>query len=476
MNNNWAHNEFKFIDLGDQRLNNRLIKLSDDFINSPESPINKSCGDWAATKAAYRFFQNESISYKNITDSHAKATIQRCNDYNTVLTIQDTTYFTYSPHPKTKGLCSLSKNRGKHKKDIFTLGLIMHSTITVSTDGLPLGIIDQKIYSRPSISEDIKKIKKRSHNKALPIEQKDSYRWIESLKNTDKRFKNLSTLPITVCDRESDIFDFFHLADNSGMKVLVRANYNRKVNKSSTYSEVTGKELWPYMKQKKTKGYMEIVVPAQNNQPERKAKCRITFSKIIFSPPHNHPKMKSLSQLSLHAIYISEIKYPKDIDPIDWMLITNIKIDTLDQAVEKIKWYCLRWRIEIFHKILKSGLKVEDCRLETGNRLIRYLSVMSIVAWRIHWLTLISRIFPDLSCLIFLKENEWKILYVKYRKNKKLPEKPPTIKQCVIWIAMLGGFLARKCDNDPGIIHIWRGLKSFAKILEGVSLARDIYG
>ena len=476
MNHTWAHNEFKTINLGDQRLNNRLIKLSEDFINSPTSPINQSSENWAATKAAYRFFQNESISYKDITHSHAKATLERCNEYTEVLAIQDTTYFTYSHHKKTIGLCPLSKNRGKHKKDIYTLGLIMHSTLAINPDGLPLGIVNQKIYSRPEESEERKELKKRTHNITIPIEEKDSYRWIESLQQTNAVFKSLKAKPITICDREADIFDFFHVAEDLETKVVVRASHNRKVNKSSTYSEATGEELWTYMKKKRAKGCIGLEIPVQNNQPERIAICNVKFSRVTFTPPHNHPNKKELSKLFLYAIYLSEKKCPKDATPIDWMLLTNISIETFDHTIEKIKWYCLRWRIEVFHKVLKSGLKVEDCRLQTANRLIRYLSVMSIVAWRIFWLTIVSRVSPQASCCLFLDKEEWKILYVMYNKNKPLPERPPTINQCVRWIAMFGGFLARKKDGEPGITHVWRGLKSFTKILEGAALARYTYG
>lgn len=158
------------------------------------------------------------------------------------------------------------------------------------------------------------------------------------------------------------------------------------------------------------------------------------------------------------------------------MLITNLSIVNLDNALEKIKWYCLRWRIEVFHKILKSGLRVEYCRLSTAKRLIRYLALMSIIAWRIFWITLVSRVAPNVSCLVFLENIEWKILFRKLNPSKEIPKKIPTIKDVVIWIARLGGFLARKSDRDPGITHIWRGLKEFENILEGVEIAKDICG
>ena len=260
------------------------------------------------------------------------------------------------------------------------------------------------------------------------------------------------------------------------MDVLVRGSHNRKVNKSSPNSEVTGEELWPYMKKKKIKGFIEVKIPAQDKQSERTAKCSVRFGKFTFTPSRNSPKRNELSKISLNAVYVSEKSCPKDVSPIDWMLLTNIPVETLDQAIEKITWYSLRWRIEVLHKVLKSGLNVEDCRLQTADRLIRYLSVMSIVAWRIFWLTLVARISPDASCLILFDDEEWKILYIMYNRNKKKPGYPPTLSQCVRWIAVCGGFLGRKNDGEPGNTHVWRGLKKFTSILEGAALAKSIYG
>lgn len=478
MSENWVSKEFHLTNLGDQRLNKRLSMLTERFSKSPESPINQACENWAETKAAYRFFQNDSISYREITKSHIEATKQRCSEFSTILAIQDTTYFNYSDHPETKGLCPLSRNKGKHKKDIVTLGLIMHSTLAVSTDGLPLGVIDQKIYSRPELSKEKKELKKNTHNNALSIEDKDSFRWLESLKNCNNTFITKSTKIITVCDREADIYDFFLLADHLKSSVLVRANHNRKINKKSPFSEITGEELWNLVKRIKCKGTIKIKIPKQKDRAARTATCHIKFSEINMTPPRNHLgiKTKKLPTLKLYAIYVSEINCPKDAEPIDWILLTNIPIQNIYQALEKIEWYCLRWRIETWHKIIKSGLKVEDCRLSTSERLIRYLAVMSIVAWRIFWITLLSRVTPNVPCYLFLNDLEWKILFSKLNHGKNIPGHPPTVKQSVIWIARLGGFLARKGDKEPGITYVWRGLKKFSAILEGVELAKKIYG
>src|SRR5688572_27628224 len=135
----------------------------------------------------------------------------------------------------------------------------------------------------------------------------------------------------------------------------------------------------------------------------------------------------------------------------------NIAVNNFKSAVERIEWYCQRWAIELYHKVLKSGCRVEDCLLETATRLKRYLALMCVVAWRLFWLTHINRQNPDASCRTILAEHEWQALYCRINKTTELPKKPPTVGQAVRWIAQLGGFLGRKSDGEPGITVIWRG-------------------
>ncbi|MDX1902550.1 MAG: IS4 family transposase [Thermonemataceae bacterium] len=149
------------------------------------------------------------------------------------------------------------------------------------------------------------------------------------------------------------------------------------------------------------------------------------------------------------------------------MLLTNIAVNSFSQALERIEWYCLRWQIEVYHKLIKSGCRVEDCLLETADRLKRYLALMCVIAWRLFWLTYLKRQHPDSSCTTFLTQAEWQVLYCKINNTLSLPLNPPTVSQAVTWIAQLGGFLARKHDGEPGITVIWRGwqrLQSFVDI------------
>lgn len=475
-NENWSATEFANINLGDKRLSDRLIKISDQFISSTQSPINKACGNWGDTKAAYRFFQNKTIDYKDIVKHHSKSTRLRATNEDIILAIQDTTYFNYTNHPKTKGLGLLSRFTGKHKKDILTKGLYMHTTLAINTDGLPLGLLDQKITARKVLSKDKIAIKKRSHNTALPIEEKESVRWLNSMRETVSVFKGHNKKIVTIADREADIYDLFLLAEELDTHYLIRTSHNRKVNKSAIHSDISGVMLWDFMENKTIKGKIRINVPKKENQSKRIATCNVKIGKIKVLPPRSYKGKKTTSSLDLYVIHVIEDAEPAGSDKIEWMLYTNIPILNYADAIEKIKWYCLRWRIEVYFKLIKSGFNVERCRLETAERLIRYLAVISIVAWRVFWLTLVSRTTNNTTVSDILTDDEWKILYMKFNPERKIPKNPPSVKEITIWISQLGGFLARNGDGNPGITHIWRGLGKLADMVLGMRLYGNICG
>jgi len=476
-NKDWAITEFEDVELGDKRLTTRLTKIAGQFMSSTESPINKACGNWGDTKAAYRFFQNENIDYKDIIDHHSEKTKHRAKNEDIILAIQDTTYFNYTSHPKTEGLGLLSRFTGKHKKDILTKGLYMHTTMAINTEGLPLGLLDQKITAMEVLPKEKIAIKKRSHNMALPIEEKESIRWLDSMRTTASIFKKQNKKVVMIADREADIYDLFLLANELDTKYLIRASHNRKINKSAVHTKISGEMLWDFMEKQKTIGQIQISVPKKENQSKRSATCNIKIGTIKILPPRSFKGKKSRkTALTLHTIQVVEDSPPKGVDKIEWVLHTNICILNYSDAIEKIKWYCLRWRIEIYFKVIKSGFNVEHCRLETAERLIRYLAVISIVAWRVFWLTLVSRTTKAKTTSGFLNDDEWKILYMKFNPTRKIPKQPPSLKKLTIWIAQLGGFLARNSDGSPGITHIWRGLEKLSDMVVGMRLYGHICG
>jgi hypothetical protein len=164
---------------------------------------------------------------------------------------------------------------------------------------------------------------------------------------------------------------------------------------------------------------------------------------------------------------------PEGEERIEWMLLTNLEVTSFEEACEKVRWYGLRWRIEIFFKVIKSGFRVEACRLAHGERLARYLTVISIVAWRLFMITLIARTDPNQCCSRLLTRKEWEILFQRTNRNEKIPQNPPTIKEAVTWITRLGGHRGRKCDGAPGPITLWRGWKRLTDLCEGARIANQ---
>jgi hypothetical protein len=199
---------------------------------------------------------------------------------------------------------------------------------------------------------------------ALPIEEKESIKWINSL-NTSNNSRLKNTKIVTICDREADIYDFFEVACGKGSSVLVRARQDRTVNKKSLHSKKSGVKLWDLIKSFPCQGEIEVVIPARDNKPSRTAVLEVRFGEFVMSPSKNNAKHKTeqLPNLKLNALYIVEKSDLGVESPLEWVLLTNLPLNNFESAVEKIRWYCLRWRIEIFHKILKSGLHVEECRL-----------------------------------------------------------------------------------------------------------------
>ncbi len=463
----WASQEFGEIDLGDRRLKDRLVKLADKLAASPESPINQACGDWAETKAAYRFFQNESVNEKKILQSHVSNTLERAKELGTILAIQDTSYFNYTNHKKTAGLGMISKYSNKNLKKNTTTGLAMHTTFSVSTDGLPLGILDQTIYTRKPVPEG------QRRTKFTPIENKESIRWLNSIKQTKEAFFGSQVQVVTVCDREGDFYELFELGHRLQASLLVRAATDRNINKSGPYCKKKYEKLWSTIQALPCSGIVDLEIPARDQKPARIAQLETRFGSIVMNPPRQHIRhhTEKLPDFVLYAVNVVEKDPPTGEEALEWMLLTNVPVTSFEEAKEKVAWYCLRWRIEVFHKILKSGLRVEQCRLQTADRLMRYLTIMSIIAWRIYWLTLIARTNPELPCTAFVADEEWKVLYSKVKKTKSFPKKPPRIRDIVRWIANLGGFLGRKGDGEPGVMTLWRGWKRLCDLSEGWNLA-----
>jgi hypothetical protein len=462
----WSRTEFAGIDFGDRRLNMRFQKTAEKLSEQPLSSINQACGNWADAKGAYRLFDNDKIETVDILAPHQQRTRQRIAEHQRVLVIQDTSYINYSEHFKTTGLGPIG-NVNKHKTTKGdTLGLIMHTALAVSTSGLPLGILDQEIWARED-EEHRPHWRKKACRKRVPVEHKESFKWLRALMRTTKLVPP-DVQAVTVCDRESDMYEFIAKAEALKTCYLIRSSWDRAIQ-----AEHEDYYLWDYMAGLPLAGTYELEVEAprvakQKVADSRKAKLEVRFAKVELrrNPKKKMDRTECLPFMSSYVVWVKEANPPEGVEGLEWMLLTNVPVESFTDAIERVSWYKLRWHIESFHKVLKSGCNIELCRLEAAERLERYVTLFSIIAWRLYWMTHINRVFPENSCAEILADHEWKALYCKIKKTKELPAKPPTIREAVRWIAGLGGFLGRKGDGEPGITTTWRGFQRLIDLSE----------
>jgi len=438
----WSEKEFKHISLGDKRLDKRLKKVTEQLSKKPQASINHSCETAKDTKAAYRLFSNEKVTEEQILLSHQEATLERINKEALILVIQDTSYLNFHSHKSKVGLGPIGNK--------ILQGLVMHNSLALTEDGLALGLIDQKIWAR-----DVeKKILSKRELEQTPITEKESGIWLKAL-GSYMNLKPDGTRFITVCDRGADIYEFFVKAKELNSEILVRAARDRKLlGKDMVY-------LWGYLESQDVKGELEIAIPKTKERKERKVLLEVKFASVTLKPPTRFKKeeKEKLGDIKIYAVLAKETNAPEDVEPLEWMLLTNVCVETYENAIERLNWYKRRWDIEVYHKVIKSGCKVEDCRLQSEDRFIPYITLCSIIAWRLFWITKINRVSPDAPGSIILDKYELEALYAKIHR-KKLPEDDvPTVKEVVRWIAQLGGFLGRKGDKEPGITAIWRGWK-----------------
>jgi len=436
----WAQEELKGADFGDERLTNRFIQIVRDIAAKPEASIPQACGDESATKAAYRFLDNENVTPEAIRASHRDKTVERVKGYKVVLAVQDTTSLNYAAHKATSGLGPIDGNGSN--------GMHVHSVLAVSSDGIPLGLVHQQVWSR-----DPEKKRSKEERKKLPIEEKESYRWLESVDATRKAMDS-ETHIITVADREADIFELFTLERPENMDLLIRAAQDRRVQVGD--SEI-GK-LWKSVEAVQPANQtMTIHLDHKPGMPARDVTLMVRWLTLSIMPSAN--KKKKHTPVTLTAILVTEVNTPEGVEPLEWLLLTTLSVETFQQAAQCVLWYRFRWLIERYHFVLKSGCHLEKLQLETAERLERALALYCIVAWRLLHLTYLARVTPDASCEAVFQTYEWQALHAFTYQTNVIPSTPPSLHEATRLVAKLGGFLARKSDGEPGVQTIWRGLR-----------------
>lgn len=441
----WAEVELGRAQLGDVRRTRRLIKVAEQRLQQPDASLPESCGSWAATKALYRLMDNEALTPGVILDSHREALIQRARGVAVVLCPQDTTYVDYTHHPNTAGL-GVMQDADHH-------GLLVHTTLAITPERVPLGLLDQQVWTRAADT-----LGKRHDRRAKPTAEKESQKWLKSLQGVaDLQARCPEVRWISVADREADLYDFLREAHQLNVEIVVRAAWDRRVAHPEAH-------LWARVECQPIKGTLTVAVPRRPDRPAREAQLSVRFIEVSLCPPH-HRHAEHLPPVTVWAILVREDLPPAGQDAIEWLLLTTSPTPTWVEACERVEWYAARWLIEVYHKILKSGCRIEARQFEQAARLKRYLALDSVVAWQVLYLTMAGREMPNLPCTTILEVDEWQALYCFIHQVAIPPNTPPTLREVTRWIAQLGGFLGRARDGQPGTTVLWRGLQRLHDIV-----------
>jgi len=427
----WITREFKETDLGDRRLNRRLQQIVSDLSQNPQSTIPQASGTWARTKGAYRFFDHAGVTPEVILAGHQAAALERSVPHKIVLMVQDTTSLNYACQEADSGLGSLGNREDQ------ALGLWLHTTLAVDEAGTALGLMQAQMWTRDPAKAGI-----AARRKKRALVEKESQRWLTSF---EESIRVAGLLPkgrvINVADREGDIYELFtKAAQHPQVGVLVRARHNRRLMQEQ-------KGLWDFITGQPVAGQVEITVPRKPGVASHSATLELRFGAVEIR------KKSSALKLWIVEARQSGVSAAQGIC---WRLLTNQPVNDLAGAVEKVAWYRQRWRIEEFHRVLKTGSQAEARQLETVARLKNVLAVDMIIAWRVLELTRLSRQSPDLPATELLTEDEVKVLRAMcpaFASRQALQ-----LREAVRAIAQWGGFLARKSDGEPGPMTLWLGL------------------
>jgi hypothetical protein len=447
---NWTIEEVGNIDLGDQRLNKRVVKILGSASNSSEGSIPRACKTWGETLAAYRFFNNKKVSDDKILNGHINNSIERIKKERIVLIPQDTTEIKYTGR-KIEDMGYLSSENSK--------GIFAHTSIAITEDKLCLGVVDKQVINREEIG-----IRKSSKSRA--IEEKESYRWIKGYEVANKIAHLASeTTIVSISDREGDIYEMLEKIPSEENKAfwIVRSSINRRAKDENKLKD----KIWCKVRKSEVIGKIEFMLPEgkiyqgkfSDERLLRKKRLiiqEVRACKVLLSPPPR--KNKKCAPVAINIVHCVEVNPPSEDEKIEWFLLTSMPISNRSLVFKIVDYYLCRWQIEIFFKILKSGCNIEKLQFTTLKAICNCITLYMIIAWRILYITMISRIYPDTDSGIVFESYEWKAIYI-FVKNKNPPQKTPSLKEIILMIATLGGFLNRRSDKNPGTKVIWQGMQ-----------------
>ena len=458
----WVLNEMKTADLKDKRLNNRLREVLCQLGGHPTASIPAACGGHAEMTAAYRLFDNEKATFEAILQPHLDTTRQRMASHPVVLLVQDTSEIEVTrPGQQMAGAGPLDGGA--------RWGAMLHPLHAFTPDGTPLGTVHARAWVRDQAGKRSHSLS-RGQRAAIAIEEKESYRWVEAFRRASEETQHCpSTQLICVADSEADIYELLAEAttESHGVDWLVRAGQNRALQEDPD-QETAEKYLREQVLTEAVLFTQTIQVRGRKaringetrgrRQPRdsREAEMEVRAAAVTLRPPWRADR--KLPAVTVNTVLVREVDPPENDEPVEWLLLTTLPVDEIAQVRLVIQYYCARWMIEVFFRVLKSGCRVEERRFQHVDRLLPCLAVYLIVAWRTLYVCRLGRGCPEVSCEAVFEPAEWKSVWKVIHRSTP-PNVPPRLAEMVRLVAQLGGYVNRKRRDPPGPQTIWIGIQ-----------------
>jgi hypothetical protein len=384
---------------------------------------------------------------------HVAQTVERCGEHDLVLAVQDSTEFDYSGHQQTRGLGPLGQG--------LTRGLMGHSVLVVTPDGLPLGLLHLALWAR-----DPAQLGQRRTRRKRSTAEKESQKWLAGLQATE------AALPATqqvllVADREADVFAYLAAPRRANTQLLIRASSPRLVSVADPTARggATRASLLAVARSAPVVGSQRVTVPRQPGQREREARLELRLTAAQVQPPRHRRAGEPATPVAVWIVTATEVAPPPGEAPIEWILVTTLSVPDAATARRVVGYYARRWVIERWHYTLKSGLRVERLQIDDATALRNALAVYGVVAWRLLWLTYLARVAPETPAAQLVDAAERTVL-------EQASGRPvATARQVVRAIARLGGFAGSPSEGEPGVKALWLGLRRLEAMVEGWRLA-----
>lgn len=462
----WAVDEMKTANLNDKRLNERLMTVLSALGERPTASIPAACGGYNEMVAAYRFFDSAKVTYELVLTPHAEQTRARIAAQDVVLLVQDTTELDFTrPQQQVVGAGALDGS-GR-------CGAFLHPLVAFTTDGTPLGTCWSTMWTRDEPLAETPQEKKR-RRRITPIEEKESQRWVDGLRQARLVAQQMPAVScVCVCDSEADIYELFvEPRGEQPVHWLVRACHDRAVQKDAENGQESAapQHLREAVQSTAVLFTHEISVrgrPAPKvscdtrgrHQPResRTAQVEVRATTVVLRGPVR-PGGR-LPDVSVNVVQVREVNPPDKDEPVEWLLVTTLPIESVEQVRTIVQYYTVRFVIEVLFRVLKSGCRVEERRFEHIDRMLPCVAVYLIVAWRTLMVCRLGRSSPDLDCEVIFDTAEWKAVWMTVRGTKP-PRRNPTLAQILPLIAQLGGYVNYPNRKDPpGPQTIWLGMQ-----------------